>query len=133
MFFWLGPGDFSLKNDAFIVIDNNAKPVVGNPATNAITSLGSGANIITESDLGAQGFNSSTNHLGDYLPEGYTNAGTNTTSNVPVSPANFFRSCTLSDITNPLSAELAYLQRSCNGSTVVLNWTALSENNTGSL
>lgn len=244
-------GRLVINDDAFIVIDNNAKLVVENPSTNAITTLGSGANIVTESefdqvvwnigtstgtyvmpfstqttftkipftanitaagsgsgvvffstypgatwdndtyrpsdvthmfdyntntinnsghvidrfwivdasgygtkptatfqfsyrdaehlqvgntivegDLGAQRFNSSTNHWGDYLPAGVTNTGTNTTSNVPVSPANFFRSWTLSEVTNPLSSQLAYLQSSCNGNSVVLNWTTLSENNT---
>ncbi|ASS49391.1 MAG: hypothetical protein A3D31_03285 [Candidatus Fluviicola riflensis] len=84
-------------------------------------------NTIVESDLGAQRFNSSTNHWGDYLPQGVTNAVTNTTSNVPVSPTNFFRSWTLSEITFPLAAEIAYFKSSCTGDALVLEWQTLSE------
>lgn len=86
-------------------------------------------NAIVEADLGAQRFNSSTNQWGDYLPQGVTNTTANTTSNVPVSPANFFRSWTLSEVTNPLAAELAYFKSSCNGNTLVLSWQTLSESN----
>ncbi|HLP53809.1 MAG TPA: T9SS type A sorting domain-containing protein [Fluviicola sp.] len=84
-------------------------------------------NTIVESDLGAQRFNSSTNHWGDYLPQGTTNTVANTTSNVPVSPANFFRSWTLSEITFPLAAEIAYFKSSCTGDALVLQWQTLSE------
>lgn len=84
-------------------------------------------NTIVESDLGAQRFNNSTNQWGDYLPQGTTNAVANTTSNVPVSPANFFRSWTLSEITFPLAAEIAYFKSSCTGDALVLEWQTLSE------
>lgn len=87
-------------------------------------------NTIAEADLGAQRFNSSTNHWGDYLPTGTTNATTNTTSNVIVTPVEFYRSWTLSEVANPLSADLAYLQSSCENGTLVLNWTVLLQNNT---
>ncbi len=84
-------------------------------------------NTIVEADLGAQRFNSSTNHWGDYLPQGTTNTVANTTSNVPVSPANFFRSWTLSEITFPLAAEVAYFKSSCTGNALVLQWQTVSE------
>lgn len=84
-------------------------------------------NAIIEAALGAQRFNSSTNQWGDYLPQGITNAATNTTSNVPVVPANFFRSWTLSETTTPLAAELAYFKSSCSDNALLLEWQTLSE------
>lgn len=87
------------------------------------------ANTIVESDLGAQRFNNLTNHWGDYLPQGTTNTVANTTSNVPVSPANFFRSWTLSEITFPLAAEISYFKSSCKSDALVLQWQTLSESN----
>jgi hypothetical protein len=84
-------------------------------------------NTIIEADLGAQRFNYGTNHWGDYLPQGTTNTAANTTSGVPVSPADFFRSWTLSEITNPLASELAYLKSSCTESELILSWQTISE------
>jgi len=84
-------------------------------------------NSIVEGSLGAQRFNSLTNHWGDYLPQGITNTATNTTSNVPAVPANFFRSWTLSEITTPLAIELAYFKSSCSGSSLTLSWQTTSE------
>lgn len=86
-------------------------------------------NTIVEADLGAQRFNSSTNHWGDYLPQGVTNTTANTTSNVPVVPADFFRSWTLSEVTNPLAAELTYLTSTCSDNTLLLSWQTASETN----
>ena len=86
-------------------------------------------NTITESNLGAQRFNSSTNHWGDYLPQGTTNTVANTTSNVPAIPADFFRSWTLSEINFPLAAEVAYFKSSCSGNALVLEWQTISESN----
>ena len=40
-----------INNNAFIVIDNGAELVVQNPATNAITTSGTGGNIVTESEF----------------------------------------------------------------------------------
>jgi len=86
-------------------------------------------NTIVESDLGAQRFNNLTNHWGDYLPQGVTNTVANTTSNVPAVPADFFRSWTLSEITFPLAAEIAYFKSSCSGNALVLDWQTISESN----
>lgn len=85
------------------------------------------ANTIVESDLGAQRFNNTSNYWGDYLPQGTTNAATNTTSGVPVVPSNFFRSWTLSEITNPLAVDVAYFKSSCQNEGIVFNWQTLVE------
>lgn len=85
------------------------------------------ANTIVESDLGAQRFNNVSNYWGDYLPQGTTNAATNTTSGVPVVPSNFFRSWTLSEITNPLAVDVAYFKSSCQNEGIVFNWQTLVE------
>lgn len=85
------------------------------------------SNTIVEADLGAQRFNSGTNQWGDYLPQGTTNTVTNETSGVPVSPANFFRSWTLSEITNPLAVDLTYFKATCNGEDLKFNWQTAYE------
>ena len=84
-------------------------------------------NNIVEANLGAQRFNNNGNIWGDYLPIGVTNTVANTTSAVPVSPANFFRSWTLSEITNPLAVELAYFKSVCDKEGVLLEWQTLTE------
>lgn len=84
-------------------------------------------NNIVEVNLGAQRFHPGPNIWGDYLPQGVTNAAANTTSNVPVSPANFFRSWTLSETTNPLAVELAYFKSVCEKEGVKLEWKTLTE------
>ena len=86
-----------------------------------------GGNAIIEGGLGAQRFNSVSNIWGDYLPQGTTNVATNTTSGVPVSPANFFRSWTLSELLHPLAAELNYFQSVCSGPGILLSWQTSSE------
>jgi hypothetical protein len=84
-------------------------------------------NAIIEANLAAQRFNSGTGQWGDYLPQGVTNTATNVTSGVPVVPANFFRSWTLSETTNPLSAEVTWFSASCTGDKVQLGWQTFSE------
>lgn len=86
-------------------------------------------NTIVESNLGAQRFNTPTGQWGDYLPQGTTNAATNTTSSVPVSPANFFRSWTLSEIDQPLAADFAYFKANCNAGSLELSWETTAEVN----
>jgi hypothetical protein len=80
------------------------------------------SNVIVESNLAAQRFNSTTACWGDYLPQGSTNSATNTTSGVPVVAANFFRSWTLSEILNPLALDLVYFKTSCNDQTILFDW-----------
>jgi hypothetical protein len=84
-------------------------------------------NNIVEASLGAQRFHPGPNVWGDYLPQGVTNVALNTTSAVPVSSANFFRSWTLSETTNPLAVELAYYKSVCDKAGVLLEWKTLTE------
>lgn len=86
-------------------------------------------NAIVESDLGAQRFNSSLGIWGDYLPQGTTNVASNVTSSVPVSPANFFRSWTLSEISQPLGVDVVVFYAACDNESVSLNWETEQEFN----
>ncbi len=86
-------------------------------------------NTIVESALGAQRFNAGPNIWGDYLPQGTVNTAANTVTNAPAIPANFFRSWTLSLTTNPLSANVTFLNASCDGEKVNLQWQTENETN----
>jgi len=44
-------GRMVLNNNVFVVIDGGAKLVVSNPSTNAVSTIGTGGNIISESEL----------------------------------------------------------------------------------
>jgi len=87
-------------------------------------------NIIVEANLGAQRFNSASGIWSDYMPQGSTNTATNSTSGVPVVPADFFRSWTLGEFITPLAAEVAYFKSSCEGNFLQLEWQTLSESGT---
>lgn len=84
-------------------------------------------NSIVEAGLGAQRFNSTTNQWGDYLPQGITDESANTTSNVIVSPSNFFRSWTLVENLLPLSTELISFSFECMNQSVVFNWNIIED------
>lgn len=85
-------------------------------------------NTIVEADLGAQRFHPGPNIWGDYLPQGVTNTVTNVTSGVPVVPADFWRSWTLSEVTNPLASDLVSFQLSCTSDQhVKVKWDLLNE------
>lgn len=87
-------------------------------------------NTIVEASLGAQRFNSSSGIWGDYLPQGTVNTATNIVSTIPVTPANFFRSWTLSELTSPLPIELLDFNCTCASSHQVrVNWSTASEYN----
>lgn len=87
-------------------------------------------NLIMEPALGAQRFNPVSNTWGDYLPQGITNTAVNTTSLVPVSSADFWRSWTLVENNIPLAVQLAYLKTLCNGNQLTIYWQTLGETNT---
>lgn len=84
-------------------------------------------NSIVEADLGAQRFNSTSGVWGDYLPAGAVNTITNNVSGVTVTPANFFRSWTLSEVSNPLAIDLVNYTVSCNTEKVNIKWTVAYE------
>ncbi len=86
-------------------------------------------NTITESDMGAQRFNTGAGLWGDYLPTGVCNTVTNIVSGIPANPANFFRSWTLSEYSNPLPIELVGYDVMCDESMVKINWSTASESN----
>ncbi|MCB0764183.1 MAG: hypothetical protein KDB84_05730 [Flavobacteriales bacterium] len=89
-------------------------------------------NLLTPPDvaaavpLGAQRFNTNANIWGDYAP-GQGAWAPGSVVGVVVTPANFFRSWTLSDIANPLPIELAHFDAECSGTYVTVRWTTASE------
>lgn len=87
-------------------------------------------NAIVEMNLGAQRFNNSSNIWGDYLPVGTINTATNVVNAIPATPANFFRSWTLSETTSPLPVELLGYELHCDNKEVNVNWTVASETGT---
>jgi hypothetical protein len=87
-------------------------------------------NNIIEADLGAQRFNSPLGLWGDYLPVGAINTAANTVTGVPAIPADFFRSWTLSEISNPLAAELISFTATCVDDKIFFEWVTATETNT---
>lgn len=89
-------------------------------------------NSADESDLIAQRFNSGIGNWGDWLGSGpwaiAGNIGTVTNTN-SVTPANFFRSWTLSNSINPLPIVLSSFTAQCDNSAALIQWTTQSEIN----
>lgn len=80
--------------------------------------------------VGAQRFNSPAGLWGDFLPVGTFNPGTpSSVTGATAGPADFFRSWTLANIFEPLPVELLGFDAECVGSSVVLEWSTASENN----
>lgn len=119
--------------DRFWIVDPVnyvTKPSVSMNFTYADAEHLTAGNTIIESELGAQRFNSTANSWGDLLPAGTNNSVANTVTNVVVSPANFFRSWTLSESSNPLPVELLSYEFSCEGNGLAkLKWSTASETN----
>lgn len=86
-------------------------------------------NTITESDLGAQRFNTTTNVWGDMMPIGTLNTTNNTVSIPFMTPANFFAAWTLTQVGDPLSVELISFTANCVDQHVKLKWKTGSEQN----
>ena len=138
-------GNISGSNNSAYVIDRfwliDATNYTTKPtATFAFTYLdaewaANGGNTITEANLGAQRFNSATGTWWGYLPQGIINTGANTVTSVPVAPADFFRSWTLTDNSSPLPIELIYFTASPlpggvgGGSIVLTQWATATEVN----
>ena len=92
--------------------------------------------IVPGDALQAQRFNPGLNKWGDYLssatgaPSASATAGGKTTvSSVVVTNADFYRSWTLSSVTNPLPIELTSWQGECDGDKVELTWSTSTETN----
>lgn len=91
-------------------------------------------NTISETNLGAQQYNSTDNTWWGYLPQGVVDINSNTLSAVPVVPSYFFRSWTLVDNSSPLPVELIEFKAKCNKlneeiTEVYIQWQTASENN----
>jgi len=116
--------------DRFWIIDGQSyatKPTVTFDFTYRDIEHLQAGNLIAESNLSAQRFNTTTNQWGDYLPQGVTNTVTNITSSVPVNPADFFRSWTLIDNTQPLAADVVSFQAFCQSNVMLFEWEAMTE------
>jgi hypothetical protein len=88
------------------------------------------SNSITESNLMAQRYNTTTNQWGDYAPTGTVVTGSNTVTVASLTPANFFKWWTLVDLSQPLPIDLLSFSAKPVGQTVQLDWsTAIESNN----
>lgn len=79
-------------------------------------------NTIIEASLRAQRFNNITSQWGDYSPQGTTNTMANNVNNVTVSPADFYRSWTLSEMNYPLASDLIEFSGKCEDGVINLIW-----------
>jgi hypothetical protein len=86
-------------------------------------------NAIAEANLGAQRFNTTAGNWDAYTPGGTVSIASNTVVSVPATPADFFRSWTLTDNTSPLPVELIQFEGECLGTGVSISWTTASETN----
>jgi hypothetical protein len=133
-------GALSANNSAYTIdrfwiidpVNYTTKPAVTLSFTylNA-EAAANGSNTITLSNLLAQRWNTTLGTWVDYYPQG-TNAtgGTSgTVTNVVVPAADFFRSWTLNDKTQPLPIELTAFSGTCSGSKIDLNWRTATETN----
>ncbi len=128
--------------DRFWIIDANTGYVTKPSPNLTFTYIDNGAgnevaapNILLESELLAQRFNSSNSTWGDYLGTTATDVATSPTGtckNDPtaaIAPADFFRSWTLSSKINPLPIELTSFNVDCNNAEAVITWTSATEIN----
>ncbi|HMU15775.1 MAG: hypothetical protein JST41_12410 [Bacteroidetes bacterium] len=89
--------------------------------------------LTTASQLQAQRFNPGVNKWGDYQSDPLGSAwaslggGRSQVSGVVVTNPDFFRSWTLSSITDPLPVELTAYNAACDGGKVKVTWTTASE------
>jgi hypothetical protein len=128
-----GPNNSSKVIDRFWIIDANSyttKPSATFSFTYIDSEWGAAGNAIVEGNLGAQRFEPPPiGSWGNYAPQGTISTAANTITGVPVSPANFYRSWTLTDNTSPLPIELVSFDGNCLNGTVTLRWTTISETN----
>jgi hypothetical protein len=128
--------------DRFWIIDANTGYVTKPSPNLKFTYIDNGVgnevaapNIFLESQLLAQRFNSTSNTWGDYLGTTGTDVVASpigTCKNDPaaaVTPANFFRSWTLSSQNDPLPIQLTSFNVACNNDVAVMSWTSATEIN----
>jgi hypothetical protein len=75
-----------INNNAYVNIDGDAYLVLDNPNTNAITTLGTGSNIVSESETDVIKWNIS-NTTGNYIIPWTTNSGTKIPQELDISLA----------------------------------------------
>jgi hypothetical protein len=128
-----GTNNSSKVIDRFWIIDANGygtKPAVTLSFTYIDAEWATnGGNSITEANLRAQRFNSTSSSWNFFGPAGSINTATNIVSSVTVPATDFFRSWTLVDNTSPLPIELIKFSTICKGKNVEVNWTTASESN----
>jgi hypothetical protein len=90
-------------------------------------------NTITEANLEAQRWNSTSGTWGDWTGAATITAGgaskVATAAGVAVTTANMFRAWTLVDNTQPLPIQLVSFTADCNNATALLKWTTATETN----
>ena len=86
-------------------------------------------NLITESNLYAQRWNSDLSKWGDWLYSPFSNTATNTVQITIANPLDQYNIWTLSDADSPLPIELLTFDAVCNTPTIELTWTTASETN----
>jgi hypothetical protein len=92
-------------------------------------------NVFAEPSLAAQRFNSTLGTWGDYLGTGGTVVATPPTGTckndpaVAITPAGFFRSWTLSSLTDPLPIQLTSFNANCDNGSALITWITQSELN----
>jgi len=124
--------------DRFWAIDPTGYTTIPSPILtfsyiNSGTSEIAAPNLITESNLIAQRFNSTAGTWGDYFgPSGTDVAvgGTGTvTTTSAIAPSNFFRSWTLTDKAAPLPIQLLSFTAQCNNGLANIEWSTATETN----
>lgn len=119
--------------DRFWIIDAQnytTKPTIDITFTYSEAEWQASGNNITESNLFAQRFNSSSNKWADWFGQtGTCNTSANTVNSGTVTPANFFRSWTLVDASSPLPLELLNFKAECEQNKINIQWQTASEYN----
>jgi hypothetical protein len=86
-------------------------------------------NTISESNLKAQRYNSTSNVWGDYSPAGTVSMAANTMTTASIVPADCFRWWALVDLAMPLPVELLSFSATPSEKTVSLRWSTATEIN----
>jgi hypothetical protein len=127
-----GPNNSSHVIDRFWIVDAGSytsKPGGTLAFTYIDAEWNAAGNVITESNLGAQRFNTPAGDWDSYLPQGTINTAANTVINVPAPAADLFRSWTLAEITSPLPVMLQSFDVVCTNGESVVSWTTATEQN----
>ena len=86
-------------------------------------------NTITENNLRAQRFNSTTGTWSDYAPTGSVNTTDNTVNISSLAPTDLFHWWVLVDVSSPLPIQLVTFNAIPDGQRVKLNWVTSNETN----